>query len=92
LSQGIPRASLRKWALKKFRDKCSTVDLIASVTDLGDKSAIAIVTLLDVEPDVRYAGMLAAEEQYVKSCHAYLASLKKGWEAESDLAEKSTPS
>ena len=87
MSQDIPKSSLKKWARRKFREKCSTVELIASVDDVGDKCAIAIVTLLDVEPEIRYVGMRAEEESYVRSCHAYLAALRIEWEAESGLPE-----
>jgi len=83
LSQSIPKSSLKKWAWKKFRERCNTVELIASADDVGDKCAIAIVTLLDVEPEIRYVGMRADEESYVRSCHAYLTSLRIEWEAES---------
>lgn len=87
MSQDIPKSSLKKWARRKFREKCTTVELIASVDDVGDKCAIAIVTLLDVEADIRYVGMRADEESYVRSCHAYLTSLRIEWEAESGRSE-----
>ena len=52
------------------------MELIASADDEGDKINIAIVALLEVEPEIRYLGMRADEAQYIQSCHAYLNCLK----------------
>ena len=75
----VSETRLKKWAQKKFCEQSSTVDLIASVEDIADKSAIAIVALLEVKPEFRYLGMCVEEASNVKLCHAYLIRLKREW-------------
>ena len=85
MSKGIRKSNLRKWAQKKFCERFTTVEMMASVAEVADKIDIAIVSLLEVEPEIRYAGMRADELHYVKSCHAYLDWLKKEHESGADL-------
>jgi hypothetical protein len=68
----IPDPSLKKWATKKFIDKQSTMELMASVNNPKDLAAIAVVALLEVSPGNRYQGMCEEEANYIKSCHEYL--------------------
>ena len=75
----IPKSRLNKWAIKKLYEKVPTVDLIDSVEDLADKAAIAIVALLEVEPELRYVGMCVDEMHYTKLCHSYISRIKKEW-------------
>lgn len=85
MSKGIRKSNLKKWAQKKYCERFSTVELMASVAETADKIDIAIVSLLEVEPEIRYAGMRADEVHYVKSCHEYLDWLKKEYESGADL-------
>jgi hypothetical protein len=76
MPQIIPKASLARWAKEKFSEQRPTVELIDSVMDHHDREAISIVALLEVDPAVRYLGMQDDEVDYVKSCHAYLETLR----------------
>jgi hypothetical protein len=80
MTQIIPKPRLKKWARKKFHEQCATLDLLASVEDMADRAAIAIVALLEVKPEIRYQGMRVDEASYMKSCHAYVAGLKMEWD------------
>ena len=75
MSQAIPKFRLEKWARKKFRERYSTIELMASVTDLDNRVAISIVALLEVDPAIRYLGMHADEVQYIKLCHSHLTEM-----------------
>jgi len=79
MSQIVPKLRLRRWAQEKFRGQRSTMELMGSSEDPADKAVIAIVALLEVDPEIRYLGMGADEAQYVKSCHTYLSWLKMEW-------------
>jgi hypothetical protein len=59
---------------------------MASAQDPGDKTAIAIVTLLEAEAEIRYLGLPANEVQYIKSCHAFLNSQRQEWETGATLS------
>jgi hypothetical protein len=72
----IPDPSLKKWATKKFIDKQSTMELMASVTNPKDLAAIAVVALLEVSPGNRYQGLCKEEADYIKSCHDYLRTVQ----------------
>ena len=85
MSQFVSKSILKKWAREKFRKQRSTMELMSKVEDLGDKAAIAIVALLEVDPAIRYLGLRADEVQYVKSCHTYLFELGIKSEAEGCL-------
>lgn len=71
----IPKASLKKWAQLRFREHQTTVDLMASTNNAIDRTAIAIVALLEVDSTLRYLGMRDDEVRYIKSCHRYLNSI-----------------
>lgn len=75
MSEIIPKSSLEKWAIKKYRERCSTMELMASAKNNHELTAIAIVALLEVEPAKRYQGMCEEEANYMKSCHNYLRTL-----------------
>ena len=47
----VPDTELRPWAIKRFVDHCSTVDLLTSTDDPHQKELISIVALLDVDDD-----------------------------------------
>jgi hypothetical protein len=66
--------ALKKWATKKFIDKQTTMELMASVDNEQDLAAIAVVALLEVSTDNLYKGMKKTEADYIKSCHEYLRS------------------
>lgn len=72
---------LIKWAAKKFVERCSTMEMMASVDSQQDIEAIAIVALLEVDPAVRYAGMDDSEAAFIKSCHQHLNNVlhQAGW-------------
>ncbi|MCF7981600.1 MAG: hypothetical protein K9K86_06415 [Pseudomonadales bacterium] len=75
MSEIIPKSSLRKWAIKKYCEHCSTMELMATAENNLEKTAIAIVALLEVDPSTRYQGMCAEDVAYLKSCHQYLKPL-----------------
>lgn len=68
----VPMFSLDKWASKKFLERRSTMELMASASNQCDRAAIAIVALMEVEPFLRYQGMCKTEATYVRNCHQYL--------------------
>ncbi len=47
----IPTNELKEWAVKKYREKISTVDLLKSTDDPHEKEVICIVSLLDVNEE-----------------------------------------
>ena len=67
-----PDPDLKKWAAKKFIEKQSTMELMASTNNPKDLAAIAVVALLEVSPGNRYQGMCEEEADYIKSCHDYI--------------------
>jgi hypothetical protein len=75
--QNIPKSSLRRWAQKKFHEGWTTLELLACSEEPGEKLAVVIVALLEVDPALRYVGMRADEEHYAKTCHGYLAMVCK---------------
>ncbi len=79
MKKTIPMIRLDKWARKKFLEHRSTMELMASANNQCDRTVIAIVALMEVEPFLRYEGMGKPEALYLKNCHRYL----KGFEANS---------
>ena len=73
----IPKLGLKKWAMKKFSEGYSTMELMASAQNDYDRSVISIVALMEVDPAMRYHGMGDEEVQYLQSCHNYLRTLAK---------------
>lgn len=45
----IPKEELKKWAMKRYRDHYSTVELINSTDDPYEREVISIVALLDAD-------------------------------------------
>ena len=84
----IPKRGLKKWAMKKFSEGYSTMELMASAQNDHDRSVISIVALMEVEPGMRYCGMGDEEVQYLKSCHDYLRTLTKQPCAALQLSER----
>ena len=68
----IPKASLESWAIKKFYECRSTMDLMATAKNNIDMTVIAIVALLEVDSSLRYQGIDEKEVEYIKSCHNFL--------------------
>lgn len=75
MSEIIPKSSLEKWAIKKYHQHCSTMELMAEAKNQHELTAIAIVALLEVDPAIRYRGMSENEANYLKSCHHFLRTL-----------------
>lgn len=75
MSEIIPKASLEKWAVKKFREHRSTMELMALAKNNLERTTVAIVALLEVDPATRYQGMCEEETAYLKACHRYLNAL-----------------
>ncbi|MGB1837832.1 hypothetical protein [Marinobacter adhaerens] len=63
---------LRRWFYLKFVQKKSTVELMATASDLRNKSALSIVALLDV--DEQMISQVVGKKMliFVQNCHAYL--------------------
>ncbi|MFT5691649.1 MAG: hypothetical protein ACI92E_000979 [Oceanicoccus sp.] len=77
MKQIVPMFSLDKWASKKYLERLSTMELMASASNQCDRNAIAIVALMEVEPFLRYQGMGKLETMYVKNCHQYLRGFER---------------
>lgn len=71
----IPKSCLEKWAVKKFQEQYTTMELMAIAKNRLERTAVAIVALLEVDPAVRYQGMCQEEADYLKACHEYLSTL-----------------
>jgi hypothetical protein len=71
----IPKPSLKTWAIERFIHHRQTMELMSCAQNNHDRAVIAIVALLEVDPDIRYQGMSEDELQYIKSCHNYLLTL-----------------
>ncbi|OAN92790.1 hypothetical protein A8B84_16895 [Marinobacter sp. EhC06] len=78
LSQGnyLPtegmKGLLRRWFYLKFVQKKSTVELMATASDLRNKSALSIVALLDVDEQMISQVVGKKRLIFVQNCHAYL--------------------
>ncbi|MDO3720752.1 hypothetical protein QVZ43_03390 [Marinobacter sp. chi1] len=78
LSQGnyLPteemKGLLRRWYYLKFGQKKSTVELMATASDLRNKSALSIVALLDVDEQMISHVVGKKRLIFVQNCHAYL--------------------
>ena len=63
---------LRRWFYLKFVQKKSTVELMATASDLRNKSALSIVALLDVDEQMISQVVGKKRLIFVQNCHAYL--------------------
>ncbi len=63
---------LRRWFYLKFVQKMSTVELMATASDLRNKSALSIVALLDVDEQMISQVVGKKRLIFVQNCHAYL--------------------
>ncbi|MBZ2168096.1 hypothetical protein K8I84_04910 [Marinobacter sp. F4216] len=63
---------LRRWFYLKFDQKMSTIELMATASDLRNKSALSIVALLDVDEQMISHVVGKKRLIFVQNCHAYL--------------------
>jgi hypothetical protein len=71
----IPYQGLKRIALRRFSDNCSTMDLMATAASNQERALVAIVALMSVENDQRYRGISGNELEFMLQCHRYVESV-----------------
>ncbi len=66
----IPKEELRHWAVKRYREKCPTLELIQSTDDPHQKEVISIVATLDVDEEslLKLMGDVDKPEHHIIHC------------------------
>lgn len=73
LTAGMKQLLLH-WYSQKFIYNKNTTELMEAACDLRNKSALSIVALIDVEPELMIGLMDKEGLKFVQTCHAYLRS------------------
>jgi hypothetical protein len=66
----IPESELRPWAIKRYKERHSTLELICSTDDPHEKEIISIVAMLDVDDEtlLELMGDVDLPEHHILHC------------------------